>query len=106
MLTDAAATQEHAQSYASALEPIRALMQQSPWGDDDLTASFLQEYYQAITLAIEAHGLMAEKWAEVGLGIGDMATTTAIADDAATTFVTWSADADERTPRTESAQWT
>lgn len=105
MLSDASATQEHARNYASALEPIRTLMRQSSWGDDELTASFLQEYYQAVTGALETHGLMAETWAEVGLGIRDMATTTAGADDAATS-VAGNAVADETTPTPGSARWT
>ncbi|WP_219471121.1 hypothetical protein, partial [Nonomuraea rhizosphaerae] len=82
MLTDAEATRQHAEGYAGALEPVHALLRQPSWGDDDLTGSFLEEYEQAVATAIEAYGLMAGTWDEVGLGIGDMAATTAAADEA------------------------
>ena len=80
---DSAAMTEQGAVYAGAMQPIVDLQQDSSWGDDMLTASLLREHTQAVSVAVEAHGLLHGMVSGVGNGMADMARTLEDADDTA-----------------------
>ncbi|MET7338839.1 hypothetical protein [Nonomuraea sp. NPDC005650] len=83
---DSAATLRHGTEYATSSGSLHGVGADS-WGDDLLTASFLREHLNAVSLAAEVHDRLAGLMTDVGANLAGMANTAVAADEAAISAV-------------------